>query len=334
MLRGLHSRIFRGEKDTAAYNNHAYIARFENQFFVLWSCGRQGGGQDGQQLRYATSDDGETWSPAAEVMPRPEHGHFTARGLWIREGKLLALAARCTGEGPSTQIEALEAYAWNPDNKAWQPRGPVVEQCTINYPPMHLPSGEWLVPYRFKTNKRVDGVLIGGVQSLDSWRRIPFPGAPLMHFTEANAILRGDGSIAVHFRDNAKSGFLYRSVSEDGGQSFSPPRKTDFPDCKAKHFCLKLSNGQFILTNNPYSRKELHVAGSSDGRVFTHAAILRNEPTAVRNPGKDKNHSPYTYPHAMEFDGDVYFVYAVYRDDIWITRVSLEELGQTLGRAS
>jgi hypothetical protein len=327
VLRGSHHLVFAGEAEVSGYNNHAYLAFHRGKFWAIWSCGFRDGGHAGQQVRYATSVDGLQWSPWAAVTPSPKDGYYIARGLWIRDGELLALAARMLN---SRKVVALEVSRWA--GNRWVPAGMVGEEIMNNYAPLPLPTGEWMVPYRFREQNRVDGVLVGGVKALDDWRRIPFPGNEHEHVTEANAVIRGDGSIAIHFRDNRRGGTLYRSVSTDGGRSFTALAKTDFPDCTSKHFCLKLSTGRYVLINNPRHRGVLQMAGSADGVVFTETAKLRYEPVALRMPGGDKG-APYSYPHAIEHEGHLYVIYAVHRDDIWLTRIALAEIDRALGGA-
>ncbi|OVE79683.1 hypothetical protein BVY01_01775 [bacterium I07] len=335
VLTGSHHLIFQGERDITGYNNHPYLIYHSNRFYAIWSSGFNGGSHTGQRILFATSTDGKSWTPSRTLVSPSEDSYYIARGLWIRGGHLIALGTRCTGENRETNVEALEAYEWDQENEDWKLKAIIGQHITTNFPPTLLPTGEWLLTYRYKKKNRVDGVIIGGNQALDSWHKIPFQGSRQNQFTEANAILRSDGKIAVHLRLNNRasgSGFLYRSLSEDGGRSFTEPVRTDFPDCKSKHFCLKLSNDIYILISNPYTRKTLQVAGSQDGIVFSRESILRYKPIAVRNPGHDKRSSPYTYPHAIERDGYVYIAYSVNRDDIWLTRVSIGEIEQKLGK--
>ena len=330
VLNGTHHCIYRGEKDVNGYNNHVYLARYADRFWAMWSCASRDGGHTGQYVRFATSVNGTDWSSPGTIALPPEDGYLIARGLWVRDGKLLALVARCSGETVKTKVEALEAYQWDPAASAWKAAGTIGKELINNYAPIRLETGEWLMPYRFRELNRVDGVLVGGKSALDSWRRIPFPGPEEARFTEANAVIRKDGTVAVHFRDNHRSGFLFRSVSKDGGKSFSQPTKTDFPDCKCKHFCMKLSTGTYVLINNPESRSSLQVSASGDGVVFSRTAILRDRPPAVRNAGHDKGPS-FTYPHACEHDGFLYIAYSVSRDDIWLTRISVKDIDRQLG---
>ena len=330
VLGGTHHTVFRGERDVSGYNNHAYLAHHAGRFWAIWSSSASDGAHTGQCVRFATSDDGRDWSDAGEVMPPPDEGYYIARGLWLHRGRLLALAARCTGETTQTEVAALETYQWRPDRDAWEPSGSIGAELINNYPPIQLPSGQWLMPYRKGELNRVDGVLLGGVEAVDCWRHIPIPSSTPDRFTEANAVVRADGSIGVHLRDNHREGYLFRSVSTDGGESFPEPVQTNFPDCKSKHYCFRLSDGMYILINNPDSRKTLRVSSSPDGKVFTSTAILRQNPPKVRNPGHDKSAS-YTYPHAIEHAGAVHIIYAVNRDDIGITRIRLNTIAETLG---
>ena len=333
VIDGEHHLVFRGAKDKSGYNNHAYLAHHDGRFWAMWSSAPRDGGHPGQEIRYATSKDGAEWSePRVLVRPREEGRYYIARGLWKRNGELLALAARCRGKTSAhTVVEALEVGRWDEDRGMWMKAGVVGENLINNFAPISTRDGEWLMPYRDREVNRVDGVLIGGIKSLGSWQRIKFPGSEHDRFTEADPVIRKDGSIAVHLRDNNREGFLFRSVSHDGGKSFTEPVQTNFPDCTSKHYCFELSNGMYILINNPESRQTLRVSGSPDGKVFTSTAILRHKPSQVRNPGHDKSPS-YTYPHAIEHEGGVYVIYAVNRDDIYLTRIPLATIAETLGK--
>jgi hypothetical protein len=70
---------------------------------------------------------------------------------------------------------------------------------------------------------------------------------------------------------------------------------------------------------------------SDNGTVFSRTAVLRDNPPAVRNPGHDKSPS-FTYPHAVEHNGWLYIAYSVNRDDISITRVSIDDITGLLGQ--
>ena len=326
--------VFYGEEDVSGYNNHAYLARYDGLFWAIWSCGARDGGFPGQHVRYATSTNGMDWSAPGLVVPSRSNETYIARGLWVRDGELLALAARGTNEPPNVDILSLDAYRWDGATEEWLHKGVLADRTINNYAPLRLPTGDWLMTYRYRELNRVDGVLVGGVTGIDQGRAndFPNPGDILAQFTEADSTVRADGAVAVHFRDNGGGRFLYRAVSTNNGATFSAPVQTDFPDCTCKHYCTRLSNGMYILINNPHTRNVLQMAGSPDGEVFTHAARLRYEPVALRYPGHDKG-GAYTYPHAIEHDGYVYAIYAVNRDDIYVSRVWVGDIERLLSDA-
>src|SRR5690606_42048351 len=54
-------------------------------------------------------------------------------------------------------------------------------------------------------------------------------------------VLPDGKNLMALFRDNNRSGYLYRSFSIDNGRSWSPPVKTDFPDARSKFHGLRRS---------------------------------------------------------------------------------------------
>jgi predicted neuraminidase len=69
------------------------------------------------------------------------------------------------------------------------------------------------------------------------------------------------------FRDNRRSGFLYRSFSTDDGRTWSRPVRTNFPDATSKVHGLRLSDGRYVLVSNanPKKRDPLTIAVSDGG---------------------------------------------------------------------
>jgi Neuraminidase (sialidase) len=71
----------------------------------------------------------------------------------------------------------------------------------------------------------------GGVKAIDDWQSFPVLGSasePKAEEPEWWILL--DHRLAAVFRDNRRSGFLYRAVSTDAGRTWSKPVKTNFPD--------------------------------------------------------------------------------------------------------
>jgi len=121
-------------------------------------------------------------------------------------------------------------------------------------------------------------------------------------------ILPDGKSLMALFRDNRRSGYLYRSFSVDNGRTWSQPVQTDFPDTRSKFHGLRMSNGQYVLVSNshPEHRKWLTLAVSDDGMVFNRLFFLvQGENFLVQG-----ERNGVDYPHVMEHDGYLYIAHS------------------------
>lgn len=104
---------------------HNYLIHHDGQFWAMWSHG-PGEDEPTQRVRFATSPDGLKWSESQFITPPPEKDFaYIARGFWLRDGELLALAAHFKGKGAfgSDKHLKLEAFAWNPREKRGSSKG-------------------------------------------------------------------------------------------------------------------------------------------------------------------------------------------------------------------
>lgn len=321
------------------YRLHSYLAYHDGQYWALWSHGRIVEDHPTQHLRYATSPDGLHWSDAGIVAGPPTRDglRYIARGLWVRDGKLIALGSldeayqegRVRFFGPSL---ALHAFEWNPAGERWEPLGAIADQAINNFPPAKLPDGRWGIICRGPDYRRDVFMLTGGVEAIDVWEKSPIvTEAPADGFRpeEPNWWTLPDGRLAGVFRDNSRSGRFYRAFSEDNGRSWSAPAKTNFPDATSKFFCLRTSRGYYVLISNanPAGRNPLCLSVSDDGVTFTAMAQL---PIPVSPEGGvfDAEHTSGSvqYPHAMEHDGAVFVAYSRHKTAIEVIKIPLDEI--------
>jgi len=91
----------------------------------------------------------------------------------------------------------------------------------------------------------------------------PLPGEPNQHPT---LIERSDGSVLALLRPSGKHSNVLRSVSEDGGRTWSDAVVTDLPCPHAAIDAVKLRDGRVVLVwnNNPDARTPLTLAISED----------------------------------------------------------------------
>ncbi len=264
-------------------NLHNYLVRHDGKLWCIWSDGPRVEDEPTQEVKYSTSKDGLTWSKAKSVTGTPEApGAFIARGLWVRDGELLTLAAHYEGKGAFGAQEQkklrLEAFVWDADSEAWKFRGQLYDNAINNFPPQRLASGDWILTRR---DSRFNvSVLIGGRTALDAWKNYPVVGiGEVQGFRpdEPNFWPLDDKTLYALFRDNGGSQRLFHSLSHDQGKTWDTPEITNFPNSSSKLFSMKTSRGYrvLVLNANPaVGRRELHLAVSTDGRTFTHLARL------------------------------------------------------------
>lgn len=159
----------RGVESVTGFNLHSYLCRYDDKFWLMWSCSPEHEGRAGQYIRYATSEDGIKWDEPQTLAPPDanEIMRYNARGFWVRDNELLALGS-CGEEGkyfgPSLE---LRCWQWNKVSGKWVYRGVIFDEAINNFPPKRLDSGEWMMTRR-DCDKNIS-VLIGGVKSISDW---------------------------------------------------------------------------------------------------------------------------------------------------------------------
>jgi hypothetical protein len=324
--------------DAWKFRLHNYLAFHDGKYWCMWSHGPEVEDKPTQHVRYATSPDGLAWSEPRQIMGPSAKAKFRyiARGFWLRDGELLALASHDEAGGffgPSLQ---LMAWRWTRDSETWQPLGAIYDDAINNFPPQKLPNGQWGMMRRdYKKNV---SMMTGGVDSPSSWQatsvapaRAPDGFKP----EEPDWWTLPDDRLLGLFRDNGKSHRFYRAVSVDNGLSWSVPEKTNFPDATSKFFCLRTSRGFYVLVSsaNPEKRNPLCLSTSADGVTFTRMAAL---PIPEPLPGVtfdekssrygSTKYDSYQYPHVIEHDGRLLIAFSRRKQTIEVVRVSLDDV--------
>lgn len=307
-------------------NQHNYLVYHAGKFWAMWSDGPgesrgygkvPGHDRADQRVSFATSLDGVNWSEIGDLTGAPEPGFgWIARGFWVRDGELLALASRY--RAPGYRGDGLQLHAFSlasDDPPRWRHHGLVYDNALNNFPPQQLPSGEWMMSRR--DSQGDVHVLVGGVRAFDDWQSFPqtaYEDAELAA-EEPDWWVLPDGHLAALFRDNKKSGYLFRAFSTDEGRTWTDPVRTNFPDARSKFSGLRLSDGRYVLVSNanPQQRDPLTLALSDDGLVFHSLGYLVG--------GRHVD-----YPHVIEHDGALFIAFATAKQTVEVLKVRLEDL--------
>ena len=298
-------------------NQHNYLVYYDDQFWAMWSDGpglpREGvtatehrgivPGHDrpGQMVSYSISKDGINWSESRYLTDPPFIDGFgwIARGFWVREGKLLALTTLYNAPGYRGKGLQLHAYELvTGELRDWKHKGLVYDNAMNNFSPKKLPNGEWMMSRRDSAGNV--HMLVGGTKNYNTWESYPIIGYQdeNLHAEEPYWLILPDDNLVAFFRDNKKSGYLFRAFSTDNGRTWSRLVRTNFPDARSKFSGLKLNDGRYVLVSNsnPEKRDPLTIAVSDDGLVFNKMGYLVG--------GRHID-----YPHVIEQDGYLFVAF-------------------------
>lgn len=315
-------------------HQHAYLAHFDDRYWAMFSDGPglpdkgvsaeqhrnivPDHDQPGTRVSFATSADGITWTKPSDLSgpPRIDGFGWIARGFWVRDGQLLALASHFNAPGYPGKGLSLEAFRWNKTADTWQPHGTVLDDTLNNFPPKRLPSGKYMMTRR--DHRRQVSVIIGGDEAFDRWKvremssygdKQGRPEEPYWY------ILPDEKRIVGLIRDNGGSKRLLRTLSADNGETWSPIVRTNFPDATSKFFVLRTSRGYYAMVSNsnPRGRDPMTLAISDDGLVFTHLFNLIG--------GRHVD-----YPHMIQHNDQLLIAFSGAKQTMEVLTVTLDEI--------
>ena len=336
------TRIYTGTRQTGSYNHHPQVAKFKGRTYFAFSNGIRDEDTDGQRTMLASSDDGVHWEEAECLVPADaSKGEIRmCLGLYAGQDELVLYSHLTSRDDAQAKAETmgsttsgrLDTFVTQ-DGKNW----------TLAEKGIAEEDGRAGVLFEGPRPTR-DGVLLAGgavrqpvvfrwdasnpagrpeVIKMPAYRGGAFP------YGEATWYQTDDGVIVMFWRDEAASLHLHVNCSEDGGETWSEPRLSDFPDSMSRVSAGRLPDGRFFLAGNSYAklldRMHLMISISDDGYKFSRMYTLLDDPTAQRTKGLLKCHG-YQYPCVL-VDGDRLLIgYSVNKEDIECGIVKVADL--------
>ncbi len=331
LLKSERITVFEGKENASAFCHHASIFYYKDRFFAAWSNGNKDEDFSGQRVMYATSKDGHQWSKAINMTGSTPEMAYTPSGFWVHDGDLYALAGFQNSRASTltSDTDELNIYRWNSGKSAFEYSAVIAKDFLGMEGPRQTPDGQWLMFGRpaDKSLPHANRFAKGGKSAMDDWTIKPLPNDKVEHdifwYTLPNGKL-----MSVEGTGNAPDRHLVSMYSSDNGNSWSDPVPSDFPDADSRINGLKLSNGIYVLLNNPSLsryRIPLSISLSKDGEKFDHMANIRIEQTNKKYSGHAKAPG-YQYMRAIEHAGKLWIIYSVNKENVEITTVSLDEI--------
>ncbi len=358
-----HVEVYHATEESGGYSHHAKLIVHHGMFYAMWSNHPRGEDGPGQFVRFAVSGDGRTWTKPQRLLPRygeiddfQRKGPYGYAGGWVvhedRAYGIMALSD-CVGfanpDRSSVQDHRDEEHPF----KAREFIGKVARAVDASGgglslgPVFALPNtrelmaGEPLTEALAPPNEALDGVAraledameerspAGARTAVDSVR----PCEPVYYRAR-------DGKRVCLLRDDEYSHRMYVSLSDDG-ETWPAAVPTDIPDSPSLSDAVVLDDGTVLLIGNHvapkfdnpdevrhYPRDPLTVSVSEDGYLFTRAYALRTGVQKHRVPNVGgRGRGGGQYPCGLVFEGRLYVLYSMGKEDIWISSVGLGDLG-------
>ncbi|MCA1810030.1 MAG: glycoside hydrolase [Lentisphaerae bacterium] len=204
---------------------------------------------------FHSRDNGETWSKPFSIYPEDGRAVY-ATEVMLLDGVLYAFLTLHNGKFVEWQCTTMQSsdngYTWQ-DIGIW----PGLPNYTFTRGMIRLKNGNILIPYQhYPVSEEENARLVLENQGKTYFRhrgvRIGLKGEnqPNWAWTEPTVAELSDGTLVMLLRV-CKTGWLWRSVSRDGGATWSAAEPTDIPNPSNKPKLIAMPRGRIALIHTP-----------------------------------------------------------------------------------
>ena len=339
------SRLYTGTRETGSYNHHAQIAKFRGRYYFAWANGMRDELCAGQRILLSSSSDAIHWSPARCIVPGDVEKEIaqSCAGLYAGERELvLYCRTESAFRDPDSvgmrrvdpQHSRIDTYV-STDGERWELAEQGIILGSSSSRAMLFEAPRLTQKGTLMAGGFVDGPVAyhwdpSAPAAKPEVVRMPLPSAnAVFHHGESSWYQTDAGLIVVFWRDEGASLHLYVSYSADGGDTWTAPMISDFPDSMSRIYAGRLADGRFFLVGNSYpkllDRTHLMISISTDGLKFDRMYTLLDDPTAQRLAGFLKNDG-YQYPCVLVDGPKLLIAYSINKEDMECGVVSASDL--------
>lgn len=343
-------------------NHAAFLARGSDGLHCLWFGGSLEGKSDISVWRSSLGPQG--WRPAERLSDDPDRSEQNPVQFDAPDGRRLILHTAQAGGNQDTCLLRIREDGRRP-TEIDLPTGTFIRG------PIHVRSnGDWLLPL-FRCVSRPGARWTGSHDTAAlaissdagaSWRMVAVPDSTgCVHMT----LVPLGGTRWAAFYRRRQADFVARSVSEDDGETWSPPELTDLPNNNSSISAIRLSDGRVAIACNPTDaaghpqarrvslydelgdvddrpdasggcapvwgvpRAPLAIALSADeGRSFPRRVLIEDGPgDCLSNDSMDGRNREMSYPSLAEApDGTLDLAYTYHRRAIKHVRITRDWL--------
>ena len=282
-----------------------------------------------------SSDGGRTWSGFEIIAPNPHGPDAHSHGVFLSYGDALwAFAPRAEyGDVKGFPNLRMEAFILNEQTGQWESRGIVAgNQFWPMQEPLRMANGDFVMAgcITGRWPNAYAAVAISHADDLLGWDivRIPSPEG-LKYWGETTVLVDGNEITAI-IRYGGGESLALVSVSEDYGRTWSEIGKSNFPMVPSKPYAGALSTGQrYLISNTPSKghRSTLTVVVTRPGeRTFSRIWKIRHGPSPEPRFKGLGHTQQWAYPYAIEYDGNLYVVYASTKENCELSIIPVRSL--------
>jgi hypothetical protein len=267
-----------------------------------------------------SSDGGKSWG-APVVMDAGEGELAVSHGVFLSHaGKLWAfMGAFYAHAKPYHRVHA-RAYVLNEASERWEPMGPVVNDgFWPMQEPLKMADGNWIMSgFRiggsYGEAGNLPAVAISRGDDFKKWDLVVLPVAPNLGSIWGESTVIVEAKRILNISRYGQKALALLSISEDGGRNWTPSAPSNLPMATSKPYAGTLSNGQRFLVctntaNTGGARSPLTIAVSRPGEsVFSKVFLVRRS-LFLEGPGVSGAKVDFSYPYAIEHDGNLYIGY-------------------------